>query len=35
VSPSWPRQLRALLLKDLRLELSTRDTIVAMLLFSY
>jgi heme exporter protein B len=34
VSPSWPRQLRALLLKDLRLELRTRDTIVAMLLFS-
>jgi heme exporter protein B len=34
VRPSWPRQLRALLLKDLRLELRTRDTIVAMLLFS-
>ena len=30
----WPRQLRALLLKDLRLELRTRDTIVAMILFS-
>ena len=27
--PAWPRQLRALLLKDLRLELRTRDTIVA------
>ena len=24
--PAWPRQLRALLLKDLRLELRTRDT---------
>ena len=34
MSASWPRQLRALLLKDLRLELRTRDTIVAMILFS-
>ena len=34
MNPSWSRQLRALLLKDLRLELRTRDTIVAMLLFS-
>ena len=32
--PAWPRQLRALLLKDLRLELRTRDTIVAMVLFA-
>ena len=32
--PTWPRQLRALLLKDLRLELRTRDTIVAMVLFA-
>ncbi len=32
--PAWGRQLRALLLKDLRLELRTRDTIVAMVLFS-
>jgi heme exporter protein B len=32
--PSWPRQLRALLLKDLRLELRTRDTAVAMVLFA-
>lgn len=32
--PNWRRQLRALLLKDLRLELRTRDTVVAMLLFS-
>ncbi len=29
----WPRQLRALVLKDLRLELRTRDTAVAMVLF--
>ena len=34
MSASRPRQLRALLLKDLRLELRTRDTVVAMLLFS-
>jgi heme exporter protein B len=34
VKPSWPRQLRALLLKDLRLELRTRDTVVAMILFA-
>jgi heme exporter protein B len=34
VKPSWPRQLRALLLKDLRLELRTRDTIAAMILFA-
>jgi heme exporter protein B len=34
VRPAWSRQLRALLLKDLRLELRTRDTIVAMVLFS-
>ncbi len=32
--PRWGRQLRALLRKDLRLELRTRDTIIAMLLFS-
>lgn len=32
--PTWGRQLRALLLKDLRLELRTRDTVVAMLLFA-
>ena len=32
--PARRRQLRALLLKDLRLELRTRDTLVAMLLFS-
>ena len=32
-SPSWQRQMRALLLKDLRLELRTRDTAVAMVLF--
>jgi heme exporter protein B len=30
----WPRQLKALLLKDLRLELRTRDTLVAMVLFA-
>ena len=34
VRPAWGRQLRALLLKDLRLELRTRDTLVAMLLFA-
>lgn len=32
--PGWGRQLRALLVKDLRLELRTRDTLVAMVLFS-
>jgi heme exporter protein B len=32
--PPWARQLRALVLKDLRLELRTRDTAVAMGLFS-
>ena len=32
--PTWPRQLRALLMKDLRLELRTRDTLIAMLLFA-
>jgi heme exporter protein B len=32
--PAWTRQLRALLLKDLRLELRTRDTAVAMVLFA-
>ncbi|MGD9696460.1 MAG: heme exporter protein CcmB [Thermoleophilia bacterium] len=32
--PSAARQLRALLLKDLRLELRTRDTAAAMVLFS-
>jgi heme exporter protein B len=32
--PRWPRQLRALLLKDLRLELRTRETVVAMVLFA-
>lgn len=31
--PGWARQARALLLKDLRLELRTRDTLVAMVLF--
>jgi heme exporter protein B len=30
----WARQLRALVLKDLRLELRTRDTLAAMVLFS-
>jgi heme exporter protein B len=34
VKPRWTRQLRALLLKDLRLELRTRDTVVAMVLFA-
>ena len=34
VKPPWPRQLRALLLKDLRLELRTRDTVIAMALFA-
>ena len=34
VRPARGRQLRALLLKDLRLELRTRDTLVAMVLFS-
>jgi heme exporter protein B len=33
-NPAWRRQLRALLLKDLRLELRTRDTVVAMILFA-
>lgn len=33
-APSWPRQLRALVLKDLRLEMRTRETVVAMALFS-
>lgn len=32
--PSWRRQLLALMLKDLRLELRTRDTVVAMVLFA-
>lgn len=32
--PSWPRQLRALLVKDLRLELRTRETVAAMVLFA-
>ena len=32
--PSWWRQFRALLLKDLRLELRTRDTLAAMVLFA-
>jgi len=32
--PRWVRQMRALLLKDLRLELRTRETLVAMVLFS-
>jgi heme exporter protein B len=32
--PSWWRQFRALLLKDLRLELRTRDTIASMVLFA-
>lgn len=32
--PLWTFQMRALLLKDLRLELRTRDTLVAMVLFS-
>jgi heme exporter protein B len=34
MSPRPARQLRALLLKDLRLELRTRDTLVAMVLFA-
>lgn len=34
MTPRWTRQMRALLLKDLRLELRTRDTLVAMVLFS-
>jgi heme exporter protein B len=34
VRPRPARQLRALLLKDLRLELRTRDTLVAMVLFA-
>jgi heme exporter protein B len=34
VSPPALRQLRALVLKDLRLELRTRDTLAAMLLFA-
>lgn len=34
MSPSWGRQLRALMLKDLRLEMRTRDTLVAMVLFA-
>ncbi|MGI9540314.1 MAG: heme exporter protein CcmB [Miltoncostaeaceae bacterium] len=34
MSPRTLRQFRALLLKDLRLELRTRDTAIAMLLFS-
>jgi heme exporter protein B len=34
VNPTWSRQLRALLLKDLRLELRTRDTLIAMVLFA-
>ena len=33
-APRWTRQLRALLLKDLRLELRTRETVVAMVLFA-
>lgn len=32
--PAWSRQLRALMLKDLRLELRTRDTLAAMVLFA-
>lgn len=32
--PSWRRQMRALMLKDLRLELRTRDTAIAMALFA-
>ncbi len=31
--PSWPTQLKALVLKDLRLELRTRETAIAMMLF--
>jgi heme exporter protein B len=34
VSPRAPAQLRALLLKDLRLELRTRETVVGTLLFA-
>lgn len=34
MTPRWTAQMRALLLKDLRLELRTRDTLVAMVLFS-
>lgn len=33
-APSWPRQMKALLLKDLRLELRTREIVVAMVLFA-
>jgi heme exporter protein B len=33
-APPWARQLRALLVKDLRLELRTRETVVAMVLFA-
>jgi len=34
MTPRWTTQMRALLMKDLRLELRTRDTLVAMVLFS-
>lgn len=34
MTPRWTAQMRALLMKDLRLELRTRDTLVAMVLFS-
>ena len=34
MKPRWTRQLRALLLKDLRLELRTREVVVAMILFA-
>jgi len=30
---TWPRQLRALVMKDVRLELRTRETAIAMMLF--
>lgn len=33
MTPSWPTQLKALVLKDLRLELRTRETAIAMALF--
>lgn len=34
MTPRWTTQMRALLVKDLRLELRTKDTLVAMVLFS-
>jgi len=34
LNPRWPRQMGALIRKDLRLELRTRETVVAMVLFA-